>query len=202
MARKLIETTDYSYVGRDETQNFVRVPLLPFTDDEQLAGSTTGTVQDGKVSTPPPITYTAREQAFRIDIKGLRPSTPHHMYFERLLVASSKIKPVGGSVGDSLISGADGTLAFDFFYSADIPQGTSPSEIEQYAKSLLAGTKEVVVTNINQANLPTDYALASSSYFTGYIVVSVHGNYSTPAAIDHGGAGPGTGPGSGGPGDN
>lgn len=202
MARKLLETTDYAQIIKATEFSETRVATLPFTDDEQLAGSTIGTVLEGKVSVPPPVTYTAREQAFRIDIKGLRPSTPHYLYFERLLVASSKIKPVGGNLGDSLVSSADGTLVFDFFYSADIPQGTSPSEMLQYARSLLAGTKEVVITNINQANLPADYALASSSYFAGYIVVSVHGSDSIPAAVDHGGAGPGTGPGSGGPGDN
>ena len=126
-----------------------------------------------KVSVPVPVSFTSREQVFRVDIKGLRPSTPHYMYFERRQVSASNIKPLGGSLGGSLVTDTSGNLVFDFYYQADLPPSTSPVQEFQRAASLVAGVKEVVVSNINQSSLPSDFALASSSYFAGQIGISV-----------------------------
>jgi len=194
MAIKLIETQDF-YYNRSGEDNAVTGQRM----FEDMAGGEGGGVIDGKTPPTTPTTYVVREQTFRIDINGLRPSTPHYMYYERVLVDSSKLKPVGGSLGDSLTTNANGVLSFDFFFTAEVPQGTSSTEINQYLASTMAGTKEVVVTNINQANLPSDYATVSSSYFAGVIGVSVYYDDATLMAMSGGGVG--TGAGSGGPGD-
>ena len=157
-----------------------------------------------KVSVPAPISFTAREQVFRVDIKGLRPSTPHYMYFERRQVSASNIKPLGGSLGGSLVSDTSGNLTFDFYYQADLPPSTSPVQEFQRAASLVAGVKEVVVSNINETTLPSDFALASSSYFAGHIGISVLTTSSIPdsSTIDDSvhGSGIGAGGDGGGPG--
>jgi hypothetical protein len=157
-----------------------------------------------KVSVPSPVSFTAREQVFRVDIKGLRPSTPHYMYFERRLVSASNIKPLGGSLGGALVTDTSGNLVFDFYYQADLPPSTSPVQELQRAASLVAGVKEVVVSNINESTLPSDYALSSSSYFAGYIGISVLTTSSIPDAstIDDSVHGSGIGAGVGGPGND
>ena len=144
-----------------------------------------------KVSVQAPISFTAREQVFRIDIKGLRPSTPHYMYFERRQVSASVIKPLGGSLGGSLVSDTSGNLVFDFYYQADLAPSTSPVQEFQRAASLVAGVKEVVVSNINETTLPSDFAMASSSYFAGRIGISVL----TTSSADNGVYGTGGGDG-------
>ena len=143
-----------------------------------------------KTNSAPSVQYVVREQTFRIDITGLRPSTPHYMYFERQKVGSGLIKPVGGVLGDQLITDTNGVLSFDFFFQADLPQGTTMAENAQRTASLLAGVKEVVVTNINQSTLPLDYDSVSSSYFVGKIGLSVYNAAVSASTSGAGGGGP------------
>lgn len=191
MARFNAELQEAIQTSRYETQTNPYKPVTVNFYDEPLAvnpgGAVTtdvGSVTQGKVNVPAPVSYGVREQAFRFSISGLRPSTNHYLYFERRLVDSTKIKPVGGLLGSTILTDANGKVDFDFFYAADLSQGTSPAEIAQYASSLYAGTKEVVVSTLNQANLPADYASSSTSYFAGYITVSVKEEGTVPAGVE------------------
>lgn len=73
-------------------------------------------------------TFYIPAQAFNIVATGLKPGTNHTFNFDGT-DRSSKCQPVGGNLGDTLRSGADGSLAFTFYYDANT--ATPTSEFEQ-----------------------------------------------------------------------
>lgn len=121
----------------------------------------------------PKIIFLAREQVFRFTLSGLMPSTVHQFYFERQRVASSKLKPSGGKLGDALKTDIDGKITFDYFYDSGISPESSVEKAQQQA-ALVAGNKEVVLTNINTSSLSEGFQTTSLSYFRGHIRINVY----------------------------
>ena len=121
------------------------------------------------------VIFLTREQSFDITVYGLIPLSYHYLYFERNKVDDLKVKPLGKKLGDPLISDASGKLQFTYYYNADI-QTDVPTEIETANKqaALVAGTKELVVTNINSMTLPYEFQNTSLSYWVGRIQVQVN----------------------------
>ena len=119
------------------------------------------------------IRFLVSEQRFNISITGLQPSTVHYFYFERSQVSASKLKPIGGKLGDPLLTTAAGTLTFDFYHTADLPQTTTTVDNAQRLALLVAGTKEVVVTSENISKLPTGFETTYMSFWKDSIVVEV-----------------------------
>ena len=117
--------------------------------------------------------FIAREQVINFEISGLIPNTVHHMYFERSLVSSTRIKPLNGNLGDSIKTDADGKVTFDFFYGSDLPRETTPASQNQRFSDLQAGIKEVVVTSTSDS-LADDYQTTALSYFTTFLTASTY----------------------------
>jgi hypothetical protein len=122
----------------------------------------------------PQITFLVRDQAFNMTVNGLLPMTYHYLYFEGNQVASSQYKPLGGKIGDPLISDQNGQLSFTYYYASNLPNVTT--EFSEYYKFInaLAGTKRIVVANLNQASLPEDYTVQAFSYAAGSIKIEAY----------------------------
>lgn len=122
----------------------------------------------------PQIVFLVRDQAFDITVNGLLPLTYHYLYFEGNQVAATQYKPQSGSVGSPLISDANGQLRFTYFYSSNLPEYTT--ELTEYYSfiSSLAGKKQLVVANINQARLPDNLSAVAFSYATNYITIEAY----------------------------
>ena len=120
------------------------------------------------------VTFINKEQTFTITVKGLLPLTYHYVYVEDTKTQAANIRPFGKDYGDDLISDANGDLIFDFLYNTGLGTSTSISDAEQ-AAALYArpGGLSVIVTNISDETLPTNYAEASLSYFPISIQTSV-----------------------------
>lgn len=125
-------------------------------------------------SSAPQIFFTVRDQVFRISVSSLKPSTVHYFYFERVRVSASKIKPVGGSLGDSIVTDSDGKVSFDYYFDSGI--STNATEVDQAQKiaNTIAGKKEIVVADSNVSSLTDDFEKASQSHFKSSINVSVY----------------------------
>jgi len=122
----------------------------------------------------PQIFFTVRDQVFRINVSSLKPSTTHSFYFERVKVSASKIKPVGGSLGDPITTDFDGKASFDYFYDSGI--ATNATEVDQAQKiaNTIAGRKEIVVADTSSLTLEDGFEKSSQSYFKTAINVSVY----------------------------
>ena len=122
----------------------------------------------------PQIIFLVRDQSFEITVNGLLPLTYHYLYFEGKQVSSEHFKPVGGKLGDPLISDANGQLNFVYYYTSNLPQSTT--ELSEYYNFInsLAGKKQLVVANINMATLPDTYQTTSFSYATSYITIEAY----------------------------
>lgn len=121
----------------------------------------------------PKIFFTARDQVFRISVSSLKPSTTHSFYFERVKVAAANIKPLGGSIGDPIVTDTDGKVVFDYFYNSGIT--TNATEVDQAQKiaNTIAGKKEIVVAETSEAQLVDGFEKNLLSYFKSTINVSV-----------------------------
>ncbi len=122
----------------------------------------------------PQIIFLVRVQSFNITVNGLLPLTYHFLYFENKLVPNNQFKPVGGKLGAPLISDANGQLDFVYYYTSNLPQSTT--ELTEYYNFInsLAGKKQLVVANINQAELPTNYETSAFSYASNYITIEAY----------------------------
>lgn len=120
------------------------------------------------------VTFINREQTFTISVKGLLPLTYHYVYVEDTKIEAANIRPSGKEYGGDLISDANGDLIFDFLYDTGLGTSTSIDDAERaaalYARP--AGLK-VIVTNISDTTLPSNYEEASLSYFPIFIQTSV-----------------------------
>lgn len=126
------------------------------------------------VKRTPQIVFLVRDQSFEITVNGLLPLTYHYLFFEGNIATSNQYKPQGGKLGDPLISDRNGQLKFTFYYSSNVPEYTT--ELTEYYSfiNLLAGKKELVVANINQSTLPTDFETTSFSYAKSYITIEAY----------------------------
>lgn len=135
----------------------------------------------------PAIYFIAKPQTFRISVKGLKPSTVHYFYFTGQRVDSSKLKPLSGKIGDTLITNTNGELTFDFFYDSGLTSSSASSlEEAQQQAARLAGTKEVVVTTLATTALSSDYEETSSSYWRSHILIQVYIPSSTEYTVING----------------
>jgi hypothetical protein len=122
----------------------------------------------------PRVQFISREQVFRFAVNGLQPMTIHKFYFERQLVDGSKLKPVGGKLGDTLKTDADGYVEFDYYYDSGLAGGETPLAQAQAAANAVAGVKEVILTTLNVASLPDNYDTLALSYFRSHIRVQIY----------------------------
>lgn len=122
----------------------------------------------------PQIIFLVRDQSFNITVNGLLPLTYHFLYFENKLVPSTQFKPIGGKLGAPLISDANGRLEFVYYYTSNLPASTT--ELTEYYNFInsLAGKKQLVVANINQSELPTNYETTAFSYAANYITIEAY----------------------------
>jgi hypothetical protein len=117
--------------------------------------------------------FTTRDQVFTVTVYGLRPLTRHYCFFERKLVPTSQIKPLNGNIGESIITDENGSATFDFYYQSGASlAATSVAEAQRFAASI-AGTKELVVTNLGSSSIDVGYENLSDSFFTTQIQISV-----------------------------
>lgn len=121
----------------------------------------------------PRIYFTARTQIFRFTLSSLMPSTRHYFYFERQLVDSKYLKPLGGKAGEPLITDTNGQITFDYFYDSGLTGDQTTLEDAQQKAATLAGVKEVVLSNNTAATLAEDFKDSSLSYFISHIRVQV-----------------------------
>lgn len=121
------------------------------------------------------IAFVAREQSFRITVSGLQPTTTHYVYFERQLVDATKLKPVGGKIGDALATDANGKLTFDYYYDSGLPASQSTVTEARRLAALIAGRKELIITHKSTSVLPSDFESTYLSYVKTFIEVQVAG---------------------------
>lgn len=122
----------------------------------------------------PRIFFTARDQVFRISISSLKPSTTHNLFFERVRVLATNIKPLGGSLGDPIVTDSDGKVVFDYFYNSGITSNATEVDQAQKIANTIAGKKEIVVADLNEVSLIDGFEKTTLSYFRTIINVSVY----------------------------
>jgi hypothetical protein len=122
----------------------------------------------------PKIFFTVRDQVFRISVSSLKPLTTHYFYTERTRVSTTKIKPVGGVLGDPIITDSDGAVIFDYYYDSGI--STNATEVDQAQKiaNNIAGKKEIVVADLDLTSLSDTFEKSSQSYFRSMITISAY----------------------------
>jgi len=111
--------------------------------------------------------FVAKEESFTVTVNGLKPSTVHHLFFEREKVSSLQIKPLNGSLGDSLQTDASGVLEFVFYYKSNIvPLSTA----EQYNSIIerIGGSKELVI--VNSSSTETSISDNFRNEYTSYAI--------------------------------
>ncbi len=122
----------------------------------------------------PQIIFVVRDQAFNITANGLLPLTYHYLYFENKQVPSTQFKPIGGKLGDPLISDANGKLELVYYYASNLPELVT--ELAEYYSVInsLAGKKELVIVNLNQTELANSYQTDAFSYAASYINIEAY----------------------------
>ena len=121
----------------------------------------------------PRIFFTARDQVFRLSISSLKPSTTHNLFFERVRVLAANIKPLGGSLGDPIVTDLDGKVVFDYFYNSGITSNATEVDQAQKIANTIAGRKEIVIADLNEVSLIDGFEKTTLSYFRTMINVSV-----------------------------
>lgn len=131
------------------------------------------------------VKYITRDQKFLITLSGLMPLTVHFAYIDGKLIASSSIKPIGGSLGNQIKTDRNGQVSFEYYYTGGVLADTTPWAEAQKIQANLAAAKRIVVGNQSQTTLDVNYALNFLSYATTIISVDIltSRNETTPAAI-------------------
>jgi len=122
----------------------------------------------------PKIFFIARDQVFRLSISSLKPSTTHNLFFERVRVLAANIKPLGGSLGDPIVTDSDGKVVFDYFYNSGITNNATEVDQAQKIANTIAGKKEIVIADTNEVLLIDGFEKTTLSYFRTMINVSVY----------------------------
>jgi len=119
------------------------------------------------------VKYVTRDQVFTMTLSGLMPLTVHYVYMDNNLIASSKIKPQGGSIGDALKTNQNGQVTFDFYYSGGLMSDSTPWAESEKIQSNLAASKKIVIASKSISTLDTDYESTYLSYASITIKVDV-----------------------------
>jgi len=122
----------------------------------------------------PKIFFTVRDQVFRISVSSLKPLTTHYFYAERTRVSTTKIKPVGGILGDPIITDSDGAVIFDYYYDSGISTNATEVDQAQRIANNIAGKKEIVVADLDLTSLSDTFEKSSQSYFRSMITISAY----------------------------
>lgn len=128
----------------------------------------------------PKIFFTLQNQGFSIVVNGLVPLTRHFVYFERQKQADTLCAPLGGAVGQALVSDLNGKLPFTYYYGSGIATETNSLQAATALANSIAGNKEIIVANINVAQLDETTLQGVFSRARTYIQVQV----SLPAQAD------------------
>jgi hypothetical protein len=88
-------------------------------------------------------------------------------------VLAANIKPLGGSLGDPIVTDSDGKVIFDYFYNSGITSNATEVDQAQKIANTIAGRKEIVVADLNEVSLIDGFEKTTLSYFRTMINVSV-----------------------------
>lgn len=121
----------------------------------------------------PTVTFVSRDQGFDFTIGGLLPLTTHYFYFERQLQPSTSLKPLGGKLGDPIITDKNGQVTFTYYFSSSLTSEKTAADTAQKLTENIVGVKEAVLSNVNTPSLSDDYKSSSLSYFSTTISINV-----------------------------
>jgi hypothetical protein len=116
----------------------------------------------------------SRDQAFEFNINGLIPLTTHYFYFERQQQSANFIKPLGGKLGDPIITDSNGQVTFTYYFASSITSEKTALDTAQKLAENIVGIKEAVLTTTNVTALPDDYKSTSLSFFATNISINVY----------------------------
>lgn len=85
-------------------------------------------------------------QTFAFTVNGLKPSTRHFVTFDNVDY-TAKCQPVGKAVGQPLVSGADGSLAFTLYFDGNTANGLTIYQQQNAIANLLAGSRTITVSD-------------------------------------------------------
>lgn len=103
-----------------------------------------------------------KEKDVIIEFYGLKPLTTYYFYFDGKKI-TDRVKQFGKKLNQPLISDENGQLKTIYYLSSGI-ESDSLQSVPVRTKNLRAGSKEVVVTTINQTSLPENYKDSSVSF--------------------------------------
>lgn len=122
----------------------------------------------------PQIVFLLRDQSFNVTATGLLPLTYHFLYYEGKRCSDTQFKPLGGKLGDPLISDENGQINFVFYVNTNLPQSTTALTEYYSFINALVGKKQLVLVNINQPTLPADFKTQAFSYTEQYINIEAY----------------------------
>jgi hypothetical protein len=86
--------------------------------------------------------YYFESQKFKLKATGLKPLTTHSFILENKDL-TSKCRPLGGNLGDPLVTDRQGTITFEFFFDADLNIPTSTFALINKMAGSVAGPKTI-----------------------------------------------------------
>lgn len=122
----------------------------------------------------PTVMFISRDQAFDFIVSGLLPLTTHYFYFERQQQSTNLIKPLGGKIGDPIITDANGQATFTYYFASSITTEKTSLDTAQKLAENVVGIKEAVLTTTNVPTLADDYRSTSLSFFATNISINVY----------------------------
>jgi hypothetical protein len=102
-----------------------------------------------------------KERDYIFDAYGLKPYTTYYLYVNNTQI-SSRTKQFGKKLGQPLVTNENGQLKVVFYIDSFIPSSSIKSPSAKFS-ALKAGPLEIVLSTINQANLPGNYADSAGS---------------------------------------
>ena len=106
-----------------------------------------------------------KERDYIFDAHGLRPYTTYYLYVNNVKI-NSRVKQFGKKLGESLVSDENGKLKIVFYLDSSIPSNSLKSSSAKFS-ALKATPLEIVLSTVNQTNLPEGYSdLAGSTVKT------------------------------------
>lgn len=102
-----------------------------------------------------------KERDYIFDAYGLKPYTIYYLYVNNVQI-SSRTKQFGKKLGQPLVTNENGQLKVVFYIDSFIPSDSTKSSSAKFS-ALRAGPLEIVLSTINQTNLPENYADSAGS---------------------------------------
>lgn len=102
-----------------------------------------------------------KERDYIFDAYGLKPYTIYYLYVNNVQI-SSRTKQFGKKLGQPLVTNENGQLKVVFYIDSYIPSDSTKSSSAKFS-ALKAGPLEIVLSTINQTNLPENYADSAGS---------------------------------------